>query len=102
MKPKKYQYLLLLLLLSTWTANWPSLASSARASPCAGQTEVFPIARVYRQQIDDQIASPPLTVASPCRVILGLHPSQTFWLEDERLAGLNPPDPLSTQMSLQL
>jgi hypothetical protein len=101
MRLKKFHYLLLLLLLIGWVATSPQPASADQAAPRSGHPEVYPIARVYRQQIDEQIVSPPLTFAGPCPVDLALSPAPTAWPGDDLVAGLTCPDRLYTQMSLQ-
>jgi hypothetical protein len=98
---KKFHYLLLLLLLVGWVATSPQSASPSQAPPRSNHPEVFPIARVYRQQIEDQIASPPLTFAGPYPVDLALAPVPPLWLGEDLLAGLTCPDRLYLQMSLQ-
>jgi hypothetical protein len=101
MRLNKYHYVLLLLLLIGWVATAPQPASPDPAAPHSGHPEVYPIARVYRQQIEEQIASPPLTFTGPHPVELALSPALTVWLGEDLFVCLNWPDRLYAQMSLQ-
>jgi len=101
MRLRKFHYALLLLLLIGWVATTPQSAFPAQTAPRSDHPEVYPIARVYRQQIEEQIASPPLTFTGPHPVELARSPAPTVWPGEDLFVGLTWPDRLYMQMSLQ-
>jgi hypothetical protein len=101
MRLNKYHYVLLLLLLIGWVATSPQPASPDPAAHRSDHPEVYPIARVYRQQIEEQIASSPLTFAGPRPVEVALAPAAAVWPGEDLFVSQTCPDRLYTQMSLQ-
>jgi len=101
MRLRKFHYALLLLLLIGWVATTPQSAFPVQAAPRSDHPEVYPIARVYRQQIEEQIAFPPLTFAGPRPVEVALFPAPAVWPGEEPVVCPDGPDRLYMQMSLQ-
>jgi hypothetical protein len=104
MKLKQHLFFLILLLATEGISTWclPVCTVPSPGPELPAQPEVFPIALVYRQQIDERIELPSLTLIGPCCTEATILSGSTLWSGEKTLPLLINSDALYVFMSLLL